>query len=651
MIKLKFLFLFLIFNSNLFSQIAPFPSPSLELGIIYNCNFFGQCDYYDQSIYFTNSDTILCGKTYQVFKSFQNQYYQIFTRQEDGKIYIGNCNYEQLLYDFDLNVGDIFQVTNPPLTLNVDSITQVTLLNGDSRQSIWLHNTNSPNDVRQWIEGLGDVNLGLTYTSDWEGGYEEFICAKDSTGLLWLANNNNNTFCDSLTCKISVPDFSYQNNNQVVTFDNVSIYAENWSWDFGDGSFSTEENPIHTYNSVGCYEVSLTTNNNCSEEKLICKKVSLDFESPWTEINLVDSLNAGRSSFLTPEIGWMSSNNSLFKTINAGVNWEEQILPHPSPYAHHLSSFAFLNESIGIVVAWYSNGPNFIDPKLFKTIDGGLTWEEHHPTTASTLLNTGILNENFMWTTAQYRDFIVSSDGGNTWTEKNIQTSFPSEFKDFHAITEDTIFAIGHIVDFAQPPLVPWTTLIAKTYDGENWEVFDFPDIPLLYDLFFLNADEGWIVGQEGTIAHTTDGGVSWEIQYSNPKFSFYNIVFLDDLTGWVVGSGGRILHTIDGGQNWIPQLCEDTKGFYSISFPTSEVGFASGQGEFYKYCALPSCETSSIFENPKSVASLSFQPNPFNDFTFLKFDNPNNESHQFVLTDISGRVLLEIKNLSLIHI
>ena len=211
-------------------------------------------------------------------------------------------------------------------------------------------------------------------------------------------------------------------------------------------------------------------------------------------------------------------------------------------------------------------------------------------------------------TTAQYRDFIVSADGGDTWTEKNIQTSLPSEFKDFHAINEDTIFAIGHIVDFAQPPLIPWTALIARTYDGENWDVFDFPDIPLLNDLFFINAEEGWIVGQEGTIAHTIDGGVSWEIQYSNPKFSFFNIVFIDDLTGWVVGSGGRILNTTDGGQNWIPQLCEDTKGFYSISFPTSEVGYASGQGELYKYCALPFCETSSIFEKPKSVASLNFQ-------------------------------------------
>mgnify|MGYP000619169679 CR=1 FL=1 len=191
--KLKLIFIFLIFNSNLFSQIAPFPSPGLELGLIYNCNFADGCDYIPSSIFATNSDTLICGKIYQSFNNASGNL-ATHTRQEGGKIYYRTCQFERLLYDFDLIVGDTFYATYPSLTFYVDSITQVTLLNGDSRKSIWLHNTNSPNDVRQWVAGLGDINRGFTYTYDWEGGYEEFICAKDSTGLLLLANNNTNIF-------------------------------------------------------------------------------------------------------------------------------------------------------------------------------------------------------------------------------------------------------------------------------------------------------------------------------------------------------------------------------------------------------------------------------------------------------------------------
>ncbi|QYZ78536.1 PKD domain-containing protein [Methanofollis formosanus] len=35
-----------------------------------------------------------------------------------------------------------------------------------------------------------------------------------------------------------------------------------WSWDFGDGTGSTEQDPVHTYRSSGIYTVSLTVNSD-----------------------------------------------------------------------------------------------------------------------------------------------------------------------------------------------------------------------------------------------------------------------------------------------------------------------------------------------------------------------------------------------------
>lgn len=56
------------------------------------------------------------------------------------------------------------------------------------------------------------------------------------------------------------PDFD---NDMLIYFVNNSIgsYSET-SWDFGDGSFSNEENPQHEYSEMGVYQVSLTISDS-----------------------------------------------------------------------------------------------------------------------------------------------------------------------------------------------------------------------------------------------------------------------------------------------------------------------------------------------------------------------------------------------------
>jgi PKD repeat protein len=47
-----------------------------------------------------------------------------------------------------------------------------------------------------------------------------------------------------------------------VTFTNTSTNATSYSWDFGDGASSTDENPVHTYAANGSYTVKLTATNS-----------------------------------------------------------------------------------------------------------------------------------------------------------------------------------------------------------------------------------------------------------------------------------------------------------------------------------------------------------------------------------------------------
>ena len=44
--------------------------------------------------------------------------------------------------------------------------------------------------------------------------------------------------------------------------DQISSNATSWLWDFGDGSTSTLQNPIHFFDSAGVFDIKLTTNVN-----------------------------------------------------------------------------------------------------------------------------------------------------------------------------------------------------------------------------------------------------------------------------------------------------------------------------------------------------------------------------------------------------
>lgn len=46
--------------------------------------------------------------------------------------------------------------------------------------------------------------------------------------------------------------------NQEISFTNISVNAVSYSWDFGDGTASTDRNPTHSYNTAGDFNVKLT---------------------------------------------------------------------------------------------------------------------------------------------------------------------------------------------------------------------------------------------------------------------------------------------------------------------------------------------------------------------------------------------------------
>lgn len=64
-------------------------------------------------------------------------------------------------------------------------------------------------------------------------------------------------------------------NNNSVSFSNSSQNSVVYNWDFGDGTFSNEENPTHIYTTTGNFTVQLTT-TNCGKTSVITQNITIN---------------------------------------------------------------------------------------------------------------------------------------------------------------------------------------------------------------------------------------------------------------------------------------------------------------------------------------------------------------------------------------
>lgn len=119
-----------------------------------------------------------------------------------------------------------------------------------------------------------------------------------------------------------------------------------------------------------------------------------------------------------------------------------------------------------------------------------------------------------------------------------------------------------------------------------------------LTDIFFLDDGlHGWIVGNDGIILKTTDGGIKWSymniksykrgsfwmefaksLTHSNLACSFNKVYFIDSLSGWITGNNGLILHTSNGGIDWTIQKSGSKLDVKDIYFKNASEGIISQQ-------------------------------------------------------------------------
>jgi len=99
-----------------------------------------------------------------------------------------------------------------------------------------------------------------------------------------------------------VADFSVQQtaacqNTGVFSFNNLSSQFDSCVWDFGDGTISNVQNPLHSYAIAGTFSVTLVVYNKqygCSDAKVMSNLVTV-YPSPSAVINFSDSVTCDLS--------------------------------------------------------------------------------------------------------------------------------------------------------------------------------------------------------------------------------------------------------------------------------------------------------------------------------------------------------------------
>ncbi|MCH8531778.1 MAG: hypothetical protein LAT65_13080 [Saccharospirillum sp.] len=260
----------------------------------------------------------------------------------------------------------------------------------------------------------------------------------------------------------------------------------------------------------------------------------------------------------------------ILKSTDGGGTWTQYV----NDYWNRLTGVHFVDENNGWIVGGLSSGN---PPMILRTQNAGATWsEQSHPISdEGTFFDIEFVSATHGWiagghnalTVEESDRFILhTTDGGNTWNKVAFDFGNGLPFLSVSFVDTMNGWAVGRDTEDETNDSYYYTT-----DGGVNWQTGKtgvYEQIGPYADRFdlvqFVDNNHGYLAGVS-RVMRTTDGGLTWSLAFQDGGMNIYDMAFVDAQRGWLVGNGigsdnavAKIFYTENGGITWYEESVTD---------------------------------------------------------------------------------------------